>query len=103
MTRQAEVLDAVTNQVKEQHIDPLTAKVEKCYSKDRYQDFQADVEKIVLKILGHDDGKKIVKPFIEDVTAKYIDKKSWNTKQFWIPTILAGASIVVTIIFHFWK
>lgn len=51
MTKQAEVLDAVTNQVKEQHIDPLTAKVEKCYSQERYEDFQKAVEKIIARYL----------------------------------------------------
>lgn len=46
-----ETLDEVKQQLQTEKIDPLSQRVEKCYSQERYEEFQEAVEKIIERYL----------------------------------------------------
>lgn len=84
-------------------VSAIEEKVKNCYSAERYEDFQEAVRKIALNILAHDDGKNVLKPYIEDTTGKYVAAKSLSTKQFWIPTVISVISIITVIALRIWQ
>lgn len=70
-------------------------KLSKCYSKEDYEEFQIAVETIVKKTLGHDDGKNVIRPFINDMVRDFLAEQAWKSKQFWIPIIIAIIGVLV--------
>lgn len=82
-------------------ITGLGEKVNKCYSQDKYEDFQNAVEKIVLKTMGGKDGIKEIKEHATDATKNYLAQEIWKQKTFWIPIILAAVSIIISIFLAF--
>lgn len=79
----------------EKDITGLGEKVSKCYSQDRYEEFQSVVEKIVLKTISGKDGAKEIKEYATEATKTYLAIETWKQKTFWIPTIIAIIAIVV--------
>lgn len=79
-------------------VNAVEEKISKCYSHERYQEFQEAVEKIALKTMGNDDGRKKVKEHATEAVKDFIRDESWKSKTFWIPTIIAGVAALAAII-----
>jgi hypothetical protein len=84
MPRNEDDLNASSNI---QRVTTLEDKIERCYSADRYQDFQTAVEKISLRTLETNDGGDKVKKHAED----YFKGKIVWAIVIWIATIIATA------------
>jgi hypothetical protein len=74
-------------------VSAIEEKVGRCYSQDRYQDFQTAVKTIVIDTLGGDDGRTKVKAHATEATKDYLRDASWEKAKFWIPTAIAVISI----------
>lgn len=74
---------------KTEDINALDDKVAKCYSKDRYEDFQNDVEKIVLKTIGSEDGGDKIKKHAQNYFKGQI---GWGV-LLWLVTLIASMFI----------
>lgn len=79
-------------------ITGLGEKVAKCYSQDRYEDFQNAVERIVLKTMGGKDGIKEIKEHATEATKTYLADEKWKQKTFLIPTIASIISIILVFV-----
>lgn len=86
-------------------ITGLGEKLLKCYSIDRYEDFQTAVKKIILEIIGSEEGRVKIKAHATESTKEYIDEKTANNKNFWTPNIIqiiigciALAGLVIAIL-----
>lgn len=78
-------------------ISGLGEKLAKCYSEERYEDFQKDVEKIVIKTLGSKDGRAEVKEYSKEATKEYMEQDTWRKVTFWLPTVVAIIAVLVAI------
>lgn len=76
-------------------ITGLGERIAKCYSQDRYEDFQNAVEKIVLKTMGGKDGVKEIKEYATEATKNYLAVEIWKQKNFWVPVVIALISVAV--------
>lgn len=79
-------------------ITGLGEKVSKCYSQDRYKDFQTAVEDIVLKTMGGKDGIKEIKEHATEATKTYLAIETWKQKTFWVPTVIAVGSVAIAFL-----
>ncbi|MEK7473787.1 MAG: hypothetical protein AAB668_03650 [Patescibacteria group bacterium] len=86
-------------------VERLEEKLGKCYSEDRHAVFQAEVRKIVIEVLGHDDGREKIKPCAKESAKEYSDEKAKEKKGFLTPNIINGimalgvvGSLVVSVI-----
>ena len=86
------------NLARVEDVSALDEKVQNCYSKDRYKDFQDDVKTIVLDVIGNSDGRKKIKEHAKESAKEYNEEQGWKNKQFWIPTIIASLTAIGTII-----
>jgi hypothetical protein len=82
---------------KKEDIVHVHEKLEKCYSQERYSDFQEAVKKITLDVLGHDDGKAKIKPCAREATKEFFEEDSWRKAKLWIPVALSIAAVLVSI------
>lgn len=78
-------------------VDALGEKVQKCYSQDRYEEFQGAVEKITLKTLDATEGRKKVKELAKESAKEYSEDQGWKNKQFWIPVVVSLIGLGVAI------
>ena len=78
-------------------VSALEEKIKKCYSKEDYSEFQNEVEKIALKVLGNDDGRTIIKKHAKESAAEYSVEVGWTKKTFWVPTIIAVIASIAAI------
>lgn len=85
----------------EQHtkdINELAEKVHKCYSEERYQQFQNHVEEIALKTLKGEDGRKQVKEYAKEAAKEHIESETWKSKTLWIPVSISVIGIIISVI-----
>jgi hypothetical protein len=62
-------------------ITGLSEKLAKCYSSERYEDFQAAVKKNVLEVMGSDEGRDKIKAHAKESTKEYNEEQKENTKH----------------------
>jgi hypothetical protein len=81
---------------KKHTVEALEAKLDKCYSSEKYKDFREEVESISLKQLGTDTAHAALTPHIDSRVERLIAERFWKNKTFWIPTVIASAAVVVS-------
>lgn len=69
-------------------IQALTEKLNKCYSTERFKDFQKDVEENVLKTMGSEEGVKKIKLHATTAAKDYFLSGTANQVRFWLPFIV---------------
>ena len=82
-------------------IDRLDEKIDRCYSEDRYKDFQDAVEVIADKYIGTDGGRDKIKRHAREAAKDYIEEQGWRNMTFWIPTgvaVIAAIAAVATVV-----
>ena len=67
-------------------VNAIDEKVERCYSQDRYEEFQEAVEKIVLKKIGSEDGGEKIKKHAGD----YFQSKFGWVVFIWVVTLIVS-------------
>jgi len=82
-------------------ITGLGERVAKCYSQDRYEEFQTAVERIALKTMGGKDGVKEIKEHATEATKNYLTTEKWKQKTLWIPVVVSVISAIASIAFSF--
>lgn len=70
-------------------VDRLEEKLNNCYSTERHEEFQTKVKTIVLDVLGHDDGKAIIKPCAKTAAKEYNEESTWRKLGFWLPVVIS--------------
>lgn len=75
-------------------VNALDEKLERAYSKDRYEEFQSAVKKIVIDTLKHDDGREIIKSYAKESAKDYVNERGLTRLNFWLP-IAVGALIAL--------
>lgn len=83
---------------KKHTVEALEQKVERCYSKDRYEEFEEAVEKIMLKGLEMDSTQEKLGKWVKNEVKQELSNRWWKNFSFWIPTIIAGGAVAVAII-----
>lgn len=76
-------------------LNDLEAHLSKSYSSERYEEFQAAVEKIVHKELTTDDAKKKLNAHIDSRVEVALKKRWWRNWGFW--TTLAATAAAITL------
>lgn len=79
-------------------VNLLEAKIEKCYSSEKYQDFQTDVETIVERYLDTSRAHKKLEDKIDRQIKDYMDDRVWKNRGFWIPTSIAIVSAIAAVV-----
>lgn len=77
-------------------MDALVERVEKCYSAERYEEFQEVVEKIVIRTIDG-SGREKIKGHAKEAAKQFLDEDTWRKITFWIPTIVAIIAVIVAI------
>ncbi len=78
-------------------VNALEEKVGKCYSSEKYEDFQTAVETIVERYLDTDKAHGKLKEKINRQIKDYLDELGWRNKAFWVPVGISLISITVAI------
>ena len=68
-------------------VNALEQRVDKCYSSERYQDFQEAVEKIVLRKMDSSEGGEKIKKYADD----YFKTKVVWVALIWLITLIGTA------------
>jgi hypothetical protein len=95
----SELQDIVTPE----RLTTMEDRLGKAYSSERYEEFQAAVEKIIHKELTTDEVHKKLNPHIDARVQKYIQERGWKNKNFWIPTIGVLLTAIATAALYFKK
>lgn len=87
---------------KTEDINALDDKVAKCYSSERYPEFQEVVRKIIIEVIGSDEGRKKIKAHAKEAAKEYKEENGWSKIQFWLPTIISVLVLIVAVfaIYH---
>ena len=93
-----ETLDEIRDKITTEKVEPLEKRVKELEEKCEYEKFQDNVEKIVLKTLGNDEGRTKIKEHAKESAKEYNEEQGWKNKQFWIPTIIGIAATIGTIL-----
>ena len=85
--------------------DELGDKIEKCYSKERYKDFQDAVEGIIIKKVDSSDIRESLEKSlkIKETVKNELSDMAWRSKTFWIPTIISIIALIVMILIAIYK
>ncbi|MFZ5391857.1 MAG: hypothetical protein ACOZAR_01550 [Patescibacteria group bacterium] len=78
--------------------EKLKQKVDKCYSNERFQEFQKDVKNIALEVIDSGDGRSKIKIHAKESAKEYNDEFWWKNISFWIPIIISIITIIFTYI-----
>lgn len=73
----------------------LADELDSTYTSKKFEQFQTKVQEIGLAQLGTDTAHDALKPYIDGRVDKVVSDRFWKNKTFWIPTIIAAASVVV--------
>ena len=84
--------------IREHEITPLKNRVDKCYSAEKYEDFQDAVRKITLETMGGENGVEKIKKHATDAAKTYFSGEMWKQKTFWIPTLIGIAGVIAAFI-----
>jgi len=87
-----------TTAIREHEINPLKSRVDKCYSTEKYEEFQKAVREITLETMGGEKGVEKIKKHATDAAGTYFSSEMWKQKTFWIPTVIAVIAIVVAYV-----
>ena len=79
-------------------VSGLDDKVSKCYSTERYEEFQSAVETIALKVLDAGNGREKIKNHAKEATKEYMDINGWEKFKVWVPMIVAVAAVIVSVV-----
>jgi vacuolar-type H+-ATPase subunit E/Vma4 len=79
-------------------VDALEDKVAKCYSAERYEDFQEAVKNIALETIGSDTGRTKIKAHAKESAAEYSAEQGWTKKTFWWPFLISVLVAIVAIV-----
>jgi hypothetical protein len=80
---------------KKEDLTLIHDKLGRCYTEDRFEHFQEAVEKIVLKTLGQDEGRKKIKSYAREEAKEYSNEDWWKKINFWLPIILSIVSLIL--------
>ena len=69
--------------------------VKRCYSTDRYQDFQKGVQDIIYAELAGDTARDKLDTFVVNKVSKVLDDRGWKKKNFWWPVGIAIGGVIV--------
>ncbi len=83
---------------KKHTVEALEAKLDKCYTSEKYKEFQTEVEAISLKQLGGDVAHLALDSYLETRVVKIIETRGWRNKTFWIPTGIAFIAAIAAVI-----
>lgn len=72
--------------------------VKRCYSTDRYEDFEKAVVTIVHGELASDPARKNLDVYVDGRARTVMNDDRWKKLTFWIPTVIAAAAVVVAIL-----
>lgn len=75
--------------------EKLAEKLARCYSQDKYEEFQTAVEKISLKAISDEVGRDKVKTIAKDATKEFLEERGWRSKSFWIPVVISIVGLLV--------
>ena len=78
-------------------VNAISEKLEKCYSQERYSDFQKEVETITDRAIRGESRKSVKEVAIEAAKEFYTDN-AWKQKTFWIPTLISIGLFILAII-----
>jgi predicted NAD/FAD-binding protein len=78
-------------------VNLLEQKIGKCYSSEKYQEFQTAVEVIVERYLDTDKAHSKLKDKINRQIKDYLDERGFRNKVFWIPVVISIISTAAAI------
>ncbi len=81
----------------------LQEKLGKCYSEDRYREFEGTVEGIAIKTLQLDEPRKKIKEYATEAAKEYFQSSTWNQIKFWVPTVISILALGFTGYLAFFK
>jgi hypothetical protein len=98
-------MDPITHQpipelqdvAKKHTVEALEAKVDKCYSSEKYKEFKEEVEGIVLAQLGTDKGHDVLNAYVDMRIEKAVKERGLKNKTFWVPTIISTVAALTGI------
>lgn len=85
-------------------ISGLADKMGRCYSAEKYEDFQDAVEKIILKVMDSSAREKL-KSYTKESIQEFNDTKDkaekeklWDRIKFWVPVIISIVAVLVVFL-----
>jgi hypothetical protein len=78
-------------------VNALEARMEKCFSSEKYEEFQTAVQKITLETIDSGAGRTKIKAHGREATKEYLDENSWKKLLFWVPTVISVVSVAVAV------
>jgi len=82
----------------EQRFSSIEDKLNRCYSADRYEDFEGAVEKILLKHIEMDSTKDKLKAWVSSEVRSVLSDSRWKNLSFWLPFAVSVAAVVVAFV-----
>jgi len=79
----------------------LGEKVAKCYSTERYAEFQDAVETIVLRTIDG-TGREKIKVHSKESAKEFNLEDGWTKKKFWIPVVVSLALGIISTVVSIW-
>jgi len=77
-------------------IPGLGEKLAKCYSADRYEEFQEAVEKIAFRTIDG-TGREKIKSHAKETVKDVKGENSWTNLTFWLPTAISVVAIIAVV------
>ncbi len=81
-----------------ERLTTIEERLAKTYSSERYKEFQDAVEEISGRYLSSDQAHEKLRPYLQGEIKDFIDKRGWQNKVFWIPTIIAAVAAIAAVI-----
>ena len=86
-----------------ERVTGIEARLAKTYSSERYEEFQEAVEKIIYRVLETDTAQIKLKGRIQTEIKDFLDKRAYQSKTFWIPTIIGLIAAFAAVLALFKK
>lgn len=83
-------------------VNALEQRVEKCYSAERYEEFQEAVRKIALETI-EGAGRDKIKSHAKESAKEYSQENGWTKLTFWLPTIISALVAIIAVVALFLK
>jgi len=88
--------------IREHEITPLKARVDKCFSKENYAEFQKEVETIVDRTI-RGESRATTKEVAKEAAKEFYSDHGWKQKTFWVPTLISAGLFVIAVLALFVK
>lgn len=75
-------------------LDSIESRVDKCFSRSDYEEFQSEVEKIIDKRLGHDDARNKLNNYVDKRANDCIEARGIKEKTIQDAKITQGWTVV---------